>query len=325
MTRTLLRRFFVVRTALFLAATPVLAQDRADAVLVLADDGALDAPAVHAIRNVAASELRKRGVSVSEDRRSEGLRPIDAALSALVADLGARRVFALRIGGRLGQKIPLSLEELTPAMAPVYASSLTAVGLDECDVVTARLVQSVVDRRTVESTAELRTVTASESKPFAKKPGERFWFIGLPVPLFSANQGTPVGFSLGYGYEAENFRVNASVGGFGRGGTSVGFGLLEAFWIPLQGELSPYLGGGVGYMGAGNRGGMGGSVEVGLEAFRLHGVRAQAGLQAMVPFFDTSRTEYTYGYDPATGRSTMTTNTVPGRNFYPAAFLRLAF
>ncbi|TMA31493.1 MAG: hypothetical protein E6J88_03895 [Deltaproteobacteria bacterium] len=51
----MLRRLFALRSILFLAAAPVLAQDRADAVLVLADDGALDAPAVHAIRNVAAS------------------------------------------------------------------------------------------------------------------------------------------------------------------------------------------------------------------------------------------------------------------------------
>jgi hypothetical protein len=127
----------------------------------------------------------------------------------------------------------------------------------------------------------------SEAKPFAKKPGERYWFIGLPVPLFAANQGTPLGFSLGYGYEAENFRVNASVGGFGRTDTGIGYGVLEAFWIPLQGEVSPYLGGGLGYMGAGGHGGMGGALEAGIEAFRLHGVRALAGLQVMVPFFDT--------------------------------------
>ena len=326
MIRALFRRQLVFRTILFLAAAPVLAQDREVAVLVLADDGALDAPAVHAIRNIAAAELRKRGVAVSQDRRSEGVHPIDADLSTLVSELGARRLFALRVGGRLGQKIPLSLEELSPAtLSPVYAASLTAANIDECDVITARLVQAVVERRSVESTAEMRTVTAAESKPFAKKPGERFWFLGLPVPLFAANQGTPVGFTLGYGYEAENFRINASVGGYGRGNAGVGFGMLEAFWIPLQGELSPYLGGGVGYMGAGNHGGMGGSLEVGIEAFRLHGVRVLAGLQTMVPFFDTSHTEYSYNYDPKTGQTTQLTTVTTGRTFYPAAFLRLAF
>ena len=307
MNRVMLRRFFVLRTILLLVAAPVFAQDRADALLVLADDGALDAPAVHAIRNVAASELRRRGVAVSEDRRTEGTRPIDASLSTLAADLGARRVFALRVGGRLGQRIPLSLEELMPGtLAPVYSASLTAMGLEECDVVTARLVEAVIQRRSAESTAGMTTVTASESKPFAKKPGERFWFIGLPVPLYNGNRGTPAGFSLAYGYEAENFRVSASFGGFTRDSDGVSYGVLEAAWIPLDGELSPYLGGGIGYMGAANNGGMGGALEAGLEAFRLHGVRALAGVQAMIPFFDTSRSP-------------------TGRSVYPAAFLRLAF
>jgi hypothetical protein len=300
-----------------LLAAPVLAQS-ADAVLVLADDGALDASAVHAIRGLAASELRKRGIALSDDRRTQGVKLVDAALSTLAVELGAHRVFALRIGGRLGQKIPLSLDELTASsLSPVYSASMTALGLDECDVVTARLVQAVVDRRNPESTAEMGTVTASESKPFAKKPGERFWFIGLPIALYNGGSGnSPFGFTVGYGYEAENFRVNATAGGFSRGGDGVGFVVLEASWIPLQGEISPYLGGGLGYMGA-SHGGMGAVAEGGIEAFRLHGVRGLAGVQFLIPFFDNSRDVY----DPVTS----TAKKVAGRAFYPAAFVRLAF
>jgi hypothetical protein len=318
MNRVLLRRVFA-SSVLMLVAAPVLAQDRADAMLVLADDGALDAPAVRAIRSLAAGELRKRGISLSEDRRSEGLKPIDSSLSTLAGELGARRVFALRIGGQLGQKIPLSLDELTPSsLAPVYSATMTAHNLDECDVVTARLVQAVIDRRSPENTAELKTVTAAESKPFAKKPGERFWFIGLPIALYNGGTGTsPFGLSVGYGYEAENFRINASAGGFSRGNDGAGYLVLEAFWIPLQGELSPYIGGGLGYMGA-YRGGMGGSVEGGIEAFRLHGVRGLAGVQFLIPFFDNSHDVY----DPS---SPGATRHASGRAFYPAAFIRLAF
>ena len=133
---------FAVAAAMLPATAPALAQDRPDAVLVLADDGALDAPAVRAIRNVAGSELRKRGVALSEDRRTDGVHPVDEDLSMLALDLGARRVFALRVGGRLGQKIPLSLDELSAeTLSPVHSASLTAMGLEECDVVTARLVE----------------------------------------------------------------------------------------------------------------------------------------------------------------------------------------
>lgn len=300
----------VLPVALVLAA-PVLGQERADALLVVADDGALEAPAVHAIRNVAAGELRKRGIAVADERISRGVQPVDDSLAELAADVGARRVFALRVGGRLGQKIPLSLDELSPGtLQPVYSASLTAGSLEECDVVTARLVDAVLGRRSAESTAQMTTVTAQESKPFAKKPGERFWFIGLPIGLYNSGN-TPSGFSLGYGYEAESFRMSVTGAWYSRGGDGVGYVALETAWIPFAYEISPFIGGGIGYMSADGRGGLGGIVEGGIEAFRLHGVRALAGVQLTIPFFDTQQPSSV----PALDR----------RSVYPAGFVRLAF
>src|SRR5438105_13583726 len=107
-------RLMLLGAALLLSAPSALGQERSDAVLVLADDGALDDSAVHAIRNIAASELRKHGVVLAEDRRTAGVHPLDAELSMLALHLGARRVFALRIGGRVAQQIPLTLDGLTP-------------------------------------------------------------------------------------------------------------------------------------------------------------------------------------------------------------------
>jgi len=304
-------RLTVVGVALLLVAPSVLAQDRPDAVLVLADDGALDRSAVHAIRNIAASELRKHGVVLAEDRRTAGVHPLDADLSTLALDLGARRVFALRVGGRLGQKIPLSLEELTPeTLLPVHSASLTATGLEECDVVTARLVDAVLAGRSAESTAQMTTLTATESKPFAKKPGERFWFVGLPIALYNAGN-TPTGFSLGYGYEAESFRVSVTGAGYSRGSDGVAYVAMEAAWIPFATEVSPYIGGGLGYMGAGGHGGIGAVIEGGLEAFRLHGVRGLLGVQIAVPFFDTQENSGV--------------SVIAHRGVYPAGFVRLAF
>ena len=296
-----------VSALVVLAATPVTAQEP-DALLVVTDDGGLEPPALHAIRNVAASELRRHGIGVSEDRRTTGVRPVDETLATLAEDLGVRRVFALRVGGRLGQKIPLAMDELdAETLLPVHSASLTAMGLEECDVVTARLVDAVLGRLSAESTAQMTTVTAVESKPFAKKPGERFWFVGLPIGLY--NSGTsPAGFSLGYGYEAENFRLSVTGAGFSRGGEGVGYLAMEVAFIPFATELSPYLGGGVGYMWAADRGGVGGIAEAGLEAFRLHGVRALAGVQVAIPFFETQ--------DAAAPQH---------RSVYPAAFLRMAF
>src|SRR2546430_10061320 len=113
-----------------------------------------------------------------------------------------------------------------------------------------------------------------------------FWFVGLPVALYNAGS-TPTGFSLGYGYEAENFRISVTGAGYSRGGDGVGYLVMEAAWIPFATEVSPYIGGGFGYMGAGGHGGLGGVVEGGLAAFRLHGVRGLIGVQLTIPFFDT--------------------------------------
>ena len=183
------------------------------------------------------------------------------------------------------------------------------VALEECDVVTARLVDAVLGRRSAETTAQMTTVTATESKPFAKKPGERFWFVGLPVGLYNSGQ-TPAGFSLGYGYEAENFRMSVSGAAYARGSDGIGYVVMEGAWIPFATEFSPFIGAGLGYMGAGGHGGLGGLVEGGIEAFRLHGVRALAGVQVTIPFFDTTESSAPL---------------VAQRTVYPAAFVRLAF
>jgi hypothetical protein len=306
----ILRRLLVPHVALLLAAAPVLGQERADALLVLADDGALDAPAVRAIRNVAAGELRRRGIALADERRAPGVQPIDDSLLELAADVGARRVFALRVGGRLGQKVPLSLDELSAdTLAPVYSASLTATGLEECDVVTARLVDAVLGRRGADTTVQMTTVTAVESKPFAKKPGERFWFIGLPVGLYNSGE-TPSGFSLGYGYEAENFRISVTGAGYSRGGDGIAYLAMEGTWIPFASEFSPFIGAGFGYMAAAHRGGLGGLVEGGIEAFRLHAVRALVGVQLTIPFFETVENS---------------APVVAHRSVYPAGFVRVAF
>jgi hypothetical protein len=293
--------------ALLLAATPALAQD---SILVLADDGGLAPSEVHAIRGVTAAALRQHGVALSQDRATEGVHPVDDELAALAFSLKAQRIFVLRITGRLGAKIPLTLEELQArTLATVYSASLTASSIEECDVVAGRLVAAVVERRSADDTAQMRTVTAQESRPFAKKPGERFFFIGLPIALYNASSGgSPFGLSFGYGYEAEFFRIDVSGGGFSRGSDGIAYLTLEGAFIPLSGEWSPYFGGGLGYQWAGDRGGMGATLEVGLEAFRLHGVRGLLGAQFLIPFFDTNNG-----------------GTTQNHSVYPAGFIRLGF
>jgi len=283
-----------IALALLLAGIPcsALAAD-ATAAVVVADDGGLDAPAVRAIRSVTAAELRKHGVAVSDGALAEPVQSVDAHLAAALQQIGVSRVFVLRIGGQLGRKVPLSLEEVSPQkLTPIAAASLTAATLDEADVVATRLVLAVLDRRSADDTAGMRTVTIQEARPFQKKPGERFAVVGLPLLLTNGtgDRSTPVGFSLAYFYEAELFRVGVAAIAATRDGSGVGWFGMDAAWLPLDGEITPYFGAGFGYMGAAQTAGLGGRFSVGAELFRLHGVRVLAGVDAVIPFFTTAAT-----------------------------------
>jgi len=290
-------RLFAIRaTAVLVVASALPRQASASdgtAALVVADDGGLDVPAVHAIRSVTASELRKHGLAVAEAGTGDRVQPVDARLAQSLQQIGISRVFILRIGGQLGQKVPLSLEEVTPQrLTPVAEASLTAGSLDEADVVATRLVSAVLDRRSADDAATMRTVTAQEARPFLKKPGERFWIVGLPLLLThgSGDRSTPLGFSVSYFYEAEFFRLGASAVTATRDNSWLGWFGVDAAWLPLDGEISPYFGAGFGYMAAAETGGLGGRFTIGAELFRLHHVRLLLGLDAVVPFFTTSST-----------------------------------
>lgn len=302
---------------LLLTGTAAFAQPRenqSQAMVVVVDDGGLDTGTVRALRSVAMGAVRRRGVSVSDDSRTEGVHAVNDALGKLAReDLGVQRVFAVRIGGRLGQKILLTAEELSAAtLAQVYSASLTAGGLEESDTVMKRLVDAVIDRRPVEDNAGLGSVTAQESKKFNKRPGERFFSLGLPIAFFKGGEtGGPFGFSVGYSYEAETFRIGAILEGAARAGQGIGFFGFDADWLPIDGEVSPYLGAGFGYMGANDTGGLGGKAEAGVELFRLHAVRVMAGVELLVPFFSGA-------YDPQL-------SSTHNRDFFFLGHVRFAF
>jgi hypothetical protein len=265
----------------------------ATAAVVVADDGGLDASAVRAIRSVTAAELRKHGLAVPEAVPAEPVQPVDAHLAAMLQQIGVSRVFVLRIGGQLGRKVPLSLEEVSPQLTPIAAASLTATTLDEADVVATRLVLAVLDRRSADDSAGMRTVTVQEARPFQKKPGERFLVAGVPLLLVPGrgSTSTPLGFSFSYFYEAEAFRVGFTGLGATRDGSGVGWFGVDTAWLPLDGEVSPFFGAGLGYLAAAETGGLGARLSLGAELFRLHGVRLLLGVDAVIPFFTTASTD----------------------------------
>jgi hypothetical protein len=266
-------RAIVVAAALLIGAS---AATWADGIVIVAEDGGYAASTVRTVRSIAATALRERGISLIEGPRFAETTLVGPETLAAVAELGADRVFVLRFGA-LQKKVVITLEEIAlPSPTPVFVASLAASDIDEADTVVPRLVAAVLDRAPVEKGARIATVTDQEAKPFRKKPGEGLFVLGLGL--------VPLGGSIGWSYEAKSWRLGLLLQG---ANDDVSFFGFEGAWIPYDGNVSPYLGAGLGIVGPENDGGdgvLGTKLEAGVEFFRLHGVRLMVGLNAIVPF-----------------------------------------
>lgn len=290
--------------------------------VIVVEGGGLDTPTLNTLRALVMADLRKRSLTVVEDVRLQGLHPLGAETRALLGELGARTL-ALRVVGRLGSKVPLNLEELDADDRVIASVSLTAGALEECDVVLPRLVAALVEQRPVAETARIDTVVTTEARPFQKQPGERFWILGISIPTFSGEgSGGQNGISVGYMYEAKSF-------GFGIQGlwadnkdAKIGALTMDGLWLPLGGQTSPYLGGGVGHMSTQYSSGMGLKAMAGFEMLLLHRARVRLGAELLLPLFSDSWEEFTVtSYSPyLTSR-----RTVSGRSNYAVIHLQFAF
>ena len=241
--------------AVLVLTAPASAANGPSATVVVAENGGFPAATVQTVRSLTATELRARGVDVRDE-------PGEAS-----------RQFVLSLG-RLEQKVLITLEDVVPpATVPEFAASHAAASLDEADIVIPRLVRSVLDREPFESSARMGTVTAQESAPFRSRPGEGLFVIGIGLE--------PLGGSIGWSYEARRFRVGVLAQGAGDHGSFLG---IDGAWLPYDGNVSPYLGAGLGVVEGGDDASLGTKLEVGIEFFRLHGVRLMAGVGAIVPF-----------------------------------------
>jgi hypothetical protein len=248
--------FLAVLALASLAAAPSAG---AGAVVIVAEDGGFAPETIRTVRSLVVTELGLRGIDVGENA-------------------GARdREFVLRLG-RLDQKVLITLEDVVPPKTtPEFAATHAASSLDEADVVVPRLVRAVLNREPFDQGARMPTVTAQESAPFRNRPGEGLFVIGVGL--------APLGASIGWSYEARAWRLGILAQGADDGASFFG---VEGAWIPWDGNVSPYVGAGLGSVGGGDGDDTGASLgtklEVGVEAFRLHKVRLMAGVSAIIPF-----------------------------------------
>ena len=295
---------------------PLSARAEGPSALVVSDDGGVDLSTVRAIRGLTMGALEKRGVRLVSDPRLEGIKPTGPDLQQLVQSIGASKVYVLRVTGRLGHKIPLTLEEMTSDLKVIYGSSVTTT-IDEADVIVPRLVNAVLDHKSADDNATMRSVTEREAAPFKKKPGEKYRNIGLPIPMFFGSRPdktgtqTPLGISVGFLYEIENLRIGFDAQFMEHRGVYAASIIAEGYYLPFETEISPYFGGGIGYLYTDDSGGLGAKVEVGFEFLRLHAFRVMVGIEALVPFYDSTN-----------GRPELSTQ----RHYiFPAGVVRFAF
>lgn len=283
----------IAALCLALAAAPALAREE-PGVLAVADDGGLPTSQWRALRALTLGELRKREVPLAEDVHFERAGPIDEALVQAARRVGAKRIFALRIGGHLGQKVPLVLDELDTGTPPVnlHSAGLTCGTIDDCEAVIPRLVEAVLSGKSADDTISRRTVTANDARPYQKKAMEKFWFFGLPLGLYAPK---PDGDSWIYGisaalqWETESFRLGPTALVSVKGGRWAAGVSGDIAWLPLDGQWTPFLGVGLGYFGGYDGGGFGVKGSAGVEAFRLYGIRLNVGVDVLFPFYNSDK------------------------------------
>jgi hypothetical protein len=272
---------------LVLLSFPSLAS-AATAAVVLTEDGGFDPVSAQTVRRVAAEALSRHGLTVLEHPLFERSHPLDGVMGEAIASARPERLFVVRIG-RLNSKVMLTVEERVPqSQDALHHATLAAEGLEEADLLVPRLIETVLQRTDPAKTARMRTVSLQEARPFLKKPGEHFFTVGLPIGL-RTDVESAFGLSLAVTMEAEHFRVGPTLMGVLGRNVAAGVFALEVAWLPLTGEWSPYLGGGIGYMGTSvagmNGGGAGLLAELGVELFRLNRARLMMGAQTMLPFY----------------------------------------
>jgi len=245
---------------------------RADAVVVVVDGGGLPPATLHTVRFLAEEGLRGQGVRVIPAPQLQGVFPLGPEIADIASELHATNVFAVRLG-RLDEKVVIGLEELDiPHLNSLASATLTAWSVDEAERVLERLAMAVVQGVPVAETARIDTVTEAEGEAFHKKPGEHLFVLGLNL--------APVGGSIGWSYETERWRLGALYQGAEDQLNYLG---IDGAYLLSTGDMSPYVGVGLGLVGE-NDTYVGTKLEVGIEAFRLHGVRLMAGTYAVVGF-----------------------------------------
>ncbi|MBM4395089.1 MAG: hypothetical protein FJ087_05310 [Deltaproteobacteria bacterium] len=245
-----------------------------------------------AVLSLLRSDLGRRGLSAAHGV-GESFADPDAVRPAIEAS-GARRVFVLSVMP-LGEKLVVGLgEHRMPSLDLVRSERMTASRIEELDTVLPRLVDAVLGGRTADQTVSVETVTEHEGRPWRKRAGQFLWGLGIPFGA-SLRGSSEVSYGLGlrFSYEMAHARIDADTWfqlNAQEGMIHWSAPTIAAYWLPLDTNVSPYVGGGVGFGGSTFRDtdhtmGVLLTVGGGVEFFRLYGTRLMFDVRAGLPTY----------------------------------------
>ena len=171
----------------------------------------------------------------------------------------SERVDVYRIVMRpLGTKIFVRLSEESPVGTIVEERQIMLAGIEEMVSAAPRLVDALVNRKPIDSTIDMETVTEQDARIHRKISGESLWHVGI---LGTSIPGTDIiaepGFAFGWYYETPSFAVGTEYRGSGRdnyeddndGFSFFAWSIGGRYFFNKQ-NISPYVGGGLAIVNA---------------------------------------------------------------------------
>ena len=214
-----------------------------DAILLMGDYQGIDEADAQSAALLVAIELRKQGISVGD--------PVyETHVSASVYQVSFRR---------LGGKILVRLTQEIPIGTIIIERQLWITDIEEMIEAAPRLVEALVHKKTIASTADIESVIESDTPMQRKIKGDSFWSMGLfgtSVP--GTNLNAELGVEVGLSYERPSYAVETEFrlsGGEEPGGDSFIFGSwsIGGLYFFNKQNISPYVGGGLALVGANYR------------------------------------------------------------------------
>ncbi|MFO0749358.1 MAG: hypothetical protein U1F43_27380 [Myxococcota bacterium] len=211
----------------------------------------VDAGTAHVFQELLAGEIgdERPATFVTANAACQG----DACVQAAAA-LGADRALYGSVSA-LGSKVIVNIYTVDVKSAATDRHTVTVDRIEDLDVAAKRIGRAIARGETTAQAAELGTITHEEAKPDVRRDGASGLgaYVGGVVPFGAAQAaGLGVAIDASYWFETRSFAIEPRLGvrfavNGERGQSWVELPIdIGLYWLAALGDVSPFLGGGVG-------------------------------------------------------------------------------